>query len=79
MSSLCVAQPGIVALQPDTGKELWRRTGPAVDDDEVVGEWHGASIIIRPQGHDASAPAGALFALRPHDGRTLWSVPHALR
>jgi outer membrane protein assembly factor BamB len=64
---------GIVALQPDTGTELWRRTGPAVDD-EVVGEWNGAAIIIRPHG-PASAPAGALSAVRPRDGRTLWSVP----
>ncbi len=65
---------GIVALQPDTGKELWRRTGPAVDDDKVVGEWNGAAIIIRPHG-PTSAPAGALSAVRPRDGRTMWSVP----
>ncbi len=65
---------GIVALEPDTGKELWRRTGPAVDAEQVVGEWNGAAIIIRPQG-STSAPAGALSALRPRDGRMMWSVP----
>jgi len=64
---------GLVALDPATGRVRWQRADPSDVNDEIVGAWNGAAVIVRPQ---STSPLGGgmLLAVRPRDGGAVWSL-----
>jgi outer membrane protein assembly factor BamB len=68
------ARTGVIGLDLAAGRVLWTRDARSDRGDEVAGEWNGAVIVMRRQAPGAASSAGALLALRPQDGQTLWSL-----